>query len=82
MARTTKQPEQADSGDQSQSSAEASAAESTQATNAQQVTIYPLRTYQDQGELKRRGGKGYGVSKSHALQLIASGLATDKNPKG
>lgn len=42
----------------------------------QAVTVYPQRTYQDQGELKRRGGKGYGVTRNHAQALVARGLAT------
>lgn len=45
------------------------------------VEVFPLRSYQDQDEIKRRGGPGYSVSKRHADQLIQAGLATDKNPK-
>lgn len=48
---------------------------------ANTVEIFPLRSYQDQDEIKRRGGPGYSVSKRHADQLIQAGLATDKNPK-
>ncbi|OQR30263.1 hypothetical protein BWR59_17030 [Pseudomonas sp. Bc-h] len=45
------------------------------------VEVFPLRSYQDDGEIKRRGGPGYSVPKRHADQLILAGLATDKNPK-
>lgn len=48
---------------------------------AQTVEIYPLRSYQDAGEIKRRGGPGYNAPKRHAERLIAAGLATDKKPK-
>lgn len=48
---------------------------------AQTVEIYPLRSYQDAGEIKRRGGPGYSAPRRHAERLIAAGLATDKNPK-
>jgi len=45
------------------------------------VTIYPLRTYQDAGEIRRKGGAGYAVIKAKAQQLVARGLATDQSPK-
>lgn len=48
--------------------------------NPQTVEIWPLRSYQDAGEIKRRGGKSYSVSKRHADALIARGLATDEQP--
>lgn len=48
---------------------------------AGKVMVYPLRTYQDQGELKRRGGKGYFVTPGHAQALLARRLATDTEPK-
>lgn len=48
---------------------------------AGKVMVYPLRTYQDQGELKRHGGKGYFVTPGHAQALIARRLATDTEPK-
>lgn len=50
-------------------------------TNPVSVAIFPLRTYHDAGELKRRGGPSYLAPRLHAKQLIDSGLATDKNPK-
>lgn len=49
--------------------------------NPVRVAIFPLRTYHDAGELKRRGGPAYLAPRLHATQLIASGLATDKSPK-
>lgn len=49
--------------------------------NPVEVDIFPLRTYQDAGELKRRGGPSYRAPRLHAKQLIAAGLATDKKPK-
>ncbi|MBA1200458.1 hypothetical protein G7009_01400 [Pseudomonas capeferrum] len=49
--------------------------------NPVEVDVYPLRTYQDAGELKRRGGPAYSAPRLHAKQLIAAGLATDKKPK-
>jgi len=45
------------------------------------VEVWPLRSYQDQGEIKRRGGPGYAVPKRHADQLITARLATDKPPQ-
>jgi len=48
--------------------------------NPQTVEVWPLRSYQDAGEIKRRGGKSYSVSKRHADALIARGLATDEQP--
>lgn len=49
--------------------------------SAQTVEIYPLRSYQDDGEIKRRGGPSYSAPRRHAERLIAAGLATDKKPK-
>jgi hypothetical protein len=45
------------------------------------VTIYPLRTYQDAGEIRRKGGAGYPVTKAQAQQLVARGLASETAPK-
>lgn len=45
------------------------------------VTIYPLRTYQDAGEIRRKGGAGYAVTKAQAQQLVARGLASETAPK-
>ncbi|KWV72169.1 hypothetical protein [Pseudomonas fluorescens] len=46
-----------------------------------EITIYPLRSYLDDKEVRRAGGKGYKSPKHDAVSLIAAGLATDKNPK-
>lgn len=48
--------------------------------NPQEIEIWPLRTYQDAGEIKRRGGPSYSAPKRHADALIARGLATDEEP--
>lgn len=45
-----------------------------------EVTIYPLRSYMDGGEIKRRGGPGYSVPKRHADALIAQRVASTKKP--
>ncbi|WP_313489171.1 hypothetical protein [Stutzerimonas nitrititolerans] len=49
-----------------------------QASN--EIEIWPLRSYQDAGEVKRRGGPSYTVPKRHADALIARGLATGDKP--
>lgn len=48
--------------------------------NPQTVEIWPLRSYQDAGEIKRRSGPSYTAAKRHADALIARGLATDEEP--
>lgn len=48
--------------------------------NPQTVEIWPLRSYEDAGEIKRRGGPSYSVPKRHADALITRGLATDEEP--
>ncbi len=48
--------------------------------NPQAVEIWPLRSYQDAGEIKRRGSKSYTVPKRHADALIARGLASAEKP--
>ncbi|UQY33589.1 hypothetical protein K8U54_17970 [Pseudomonas fulva] len=48
--------------------------------NPQTVEVWPLRSYQDAGEIKRRGGPGYSVPKRHSDALITRGLATDEQP--
>lgn len=47
-----------------------------------EVTVYPLRSYDDLGKRRRRGGDGYVVTKRHAHDLVANKLATTENPKG
>ncbi|MFV3289127.1 hypothetical protein ACNFBR_10340 [Pseudomonas sp. NY11955] len=46
------------------------------------IEVFPLRTYQDDGELRRRGGTGYVVDKRHADALVQRGLASLKRPEG
>ncbi|MCF6780911.1 hypothetical protein [Stutzerimonas stutzeri] len=50
-----------------------------QASN--EIEIWPLRSYQDVGEIKRRGGPSYTAPKRHADALIARGLASAEKPK-
>ncbi len=50
--------------------------------SASEVTIYPLRSYMDAGEIKRRGGPGYAAPKRHADALIAQRVASIKKPDG
>ena len=50
-----------------------------QASN--EIEIWPLRSYQDAGEIKRRGGPRYTAPKRHADALIARGLASAEKPK-
>jgi hypothetical protein len=45
------------------------------------IMIFPLRSYLDGKEVRRRGGAGYLSPKHDAISLIAAGLATDKKPK-
>lgn len=49
--------------------------------NPKAVEVWPLRSYQDAGEIKRRGGESYTVPKRHADALIARGLASAEKPK-
>ena len=51
------------------------------AKNPSEVEIYPIRTYLDAGEIKRRGGPAYSVPRRHAEALIAQGLASPEKPK-
>jgi len=48
--------------------------------NPKAVEIWPLRSYQDAGEIKRRGGKSYTAPKRHADALVARGLASTEKP--
>ncbi len=50
--------------------------------NPGEVEVFPLRTYQDAGELRRRGGQGYLVDKRHAAALVQRGLATVEDQEG
>ena len=49
--------------------------------SSQEVEIYPLRSYLDAGEIKRRGGPSYTVPRRHADALIAQGMASPEKPK-
>lgn len=49
--------------------------------NSREVEVYPLRSYLDAGEIKRRGGPSYTVPRRHAEALIAQGLASAEKPK-
>lgn len=48
------------------------------ATNPNPVTVqvYPLRSYMDEGELRRRGGPVYSVPRRHAEELAQRKLAS------
>ncbi len=76
MARPRKAASVADS------SSETVEAVASSETNPSEVTIYPLRSYMDAGEIKRRGGPGYTVPKRHADALVAQRVASTTNPDG
>jgi len=40
------------------------------------LQIYPLRSYMDEGELRRRGGPAYTVPRRHAEELVQRNLAS------
>lgn len=40
------------------------------------VQVYPLRSYMDEGELRRRGGQAYSVPRRHAEELVQRKLAS------
>ncbi|WP_176240892.1 hypothetical protein [Pseudomonas sp. B5(2017)] len=40
------------------------------------LKIYPLRSYMDEGELRRRGGPAYSVPRRHAEELVQRKLAS------
>lgn len=48
------------------------------AANPNPVTlqIYPMRSYMDEGELRRRGGPAYVVPSRHAEELVQRKLAS------
>lgn len=45
------------------------------------VMIWPVRSYLDGSEIRRRGGSGYLSPRHDAVSLIAAKLATDKDPE-
>lgn len=44
--------------------------------NPATLQIYPLRSYMDEGELRRRGGPAYTVARRHAEDLVQRKLAS------
>jgi len=44
--------------------------------NPTSVLVYPLRSYMDEGELRRRGGPAYTVPRRHAEELLQRKLAS------
>lgn len=44
--------------------------------NPATLQIYPLRSYMDEGELRRRGGPPYTVPRRHAEELVQRNLAS------
>ncbi|POF89370.1 hypothetical protein BGP80_15945 [Pseudomonas putida] len=52
------------------------ATEEQAALNPSTLQIYPLRSYMDEGELRRRGGPAYTVPRRHAEELVQRNLAS------
>lgn len=48
----------------------------TASPNPTVLQIYPLRSYMDEGELRRRGGPAYSVPRRHAEELVQRKLAS------
>jgi hypothetical protein len=44
--------------------------------NPATLQIYPMRSYMDEGELRRRGGPAYSVPRRHAEELVERKLAS------
>ncbi|MBK5008391.1 hypothetical protein IAE33_000251 [Pseudomonas sp. S60] len=44
--------------------------------NPAKVRVYPLRSFMDEGELRRRGGPGYQVPRRHAEELELRNLVS------
>lgn len=63
-----------DSGIGADSLAEGDRAAAT--LNPATLQIYPLRSYMDEGELRRRGGPAYTVPRRHAEELVQGKLAS------
>ena len=57
------------------------AAVETAVLNPGEVSVWPVRTYQDAGELKRRGGPSYNAPRRHAEALHQRGLVSLEDPK-
>ncbi|MCO7634124.1 hypothetical protein NJF54_20080 [Pseudomonas guariconensis] len=75
-------PEDEDSGQEQSETSTLVGSTEVADPNPAEVEIFPLRTYQDAGELKRRNGPGYMVPRRHADALITRGLATRDKPEG
>lgn len=60
----------------SSTSAEQLAQEGQVNPNPATLQIYPLRSYMDEGELRRRGGPAYTVPRRHAEELVLRNLAS------
>ncbi|QHG64341.1 hypothetical protein [Pseudomonas putida] len=52
------------------------AAEAQASPNPLTLQIYPMRSYMDEGELRRRGGPAYSVPRRHAEELVEKKLAS------
>lgn len=50
--------------------------ETTATPNRSTLQIYPMRSYMDEGELRRRGGPAYVVPRRHAEELVQRKLAS------
>ena len=60
----------------SSTSADQLAQEGQANPNPATLQIYPLRSYMDEGELRRRGGPAYTVLRRHAEELVQRNLAS------
>jgi|GEM_PF-619918 len=60
----------------SSTSADQLAQEGQANPNPATLQIYPLRSYMDEGELRRRGGPAYTVPRRHAEELVQRNLAS------
>lgn len=60
----------------SSNGAEQLATEGQANPNPATLQIYPLRSYMDEGELRRRGGPAYTVPRRHAEELVQRNLAS------
>ncbi len=60
----------------SRNGADQLAPEDQASPNPATLQIYPLRSYMDEGELRRRGGPAYTVPRRHAEELVQRNLAS------
>ncbi len=80
-AATIEEPAQSSVSDQADPVAVAEATAPAAAANPPEVDVYPLRTYHDAGELRRRNGPAYRVPRRHADELERRKLASRKKPQ-